>query len=48
MEQLALATYMLIFRFSIEKLTHYLSNDPFLLMLCEYLKKTRLERVHRR
>jgi hypothetical protein len=48
MEHMALSTYMLIFRFSIEKLTHYLSHDPFLMLVCEYLKKTRMERVHKR
>jgi hypothetical protein len=39
-KSLALETYKLIFRFSIEKLTNFLTQDPFLLILQQYLLAT--------
>jgi len=41
-----LETYKLIFRFSIEKLLNYLSNDSFLVVLLSYIKDSHLERFH--
>ena len=40
--------YKLIFRFSIQKLIKFLSNESFLLILLQYLKTTQMERVHTR
>lgn len=39
-KQLALDTYKLIFRFSIEKLTNFLEDDSFILLLLQYVKET--------
>ena len=43
-----LMIYKLIFRFSIEKLTNYLKNDMFLIILLQYLKDTNFCRIHER
>jgi len=43
-----LETYKLIFRFSIEKLLHYLSNDSFLVILLSYIQDSQLQRFHQR
>jgi hypothetical protein len=45
-KQKALDTYKLIFRFSIEKLTKFLEDDSFILILMQYIKETQLQRVH--
>ena len=43
-----LETYKLIFRFSIEKLTKFLAEDSFLLILLQYLKESKMQRIHQR
>lgn len=43
-----LETYKLIFRFSIEKLTNFLIQDSFLLLLLQYLKESQMQRIHER
>jgi hypothetical protein len=43
-----LMIYKLIFRFSIEKLTNYLKNNMFLIILLQYLKDTNFSRIHKR
>jgi hypothetical protein len=40
--------YKLIFRFSIEKLTDYLKNDMFIIILFQYIQSTKLRRIHER
>ena len=45
---MALETYKLIFRFSIEKLTNFLSKDTFLVLLQQYLMATQMRRIHQR
>ena len=47
-KSLALETYKLIFRFSIEKLTKFLDDDSFILLFLQYIKETQLKRVHQR
>ena len=39
-KSLALETYKLIFRFSIEKLTRYLEDDSFIMIFLQYLLET--------
>lgn len=39
-KSLALETYKLIFRFSIEKLTKFLDDDSFILLFLQYIKET--------
>mgnify|MGYP000891429231 CR=1 FL=1 len=43
-----LMIYKLIFRFSIEKLTNYLKNDMFIVILLQYIKNTSFGRIHAR
>ena len=40
--------YKLIFRFSIDKLSNYLKDDSFLIIIMQYLKDTQLQRFHQR
>ena len=43
-----LQLYKLIFRFSIEKLIHYIKDHSYLLILVQYLKLTNFQRMHSR
>jgi hypothetical protein len=43
-----LQIYLLIFRFSIEKLSDYLKNDMFIMVLYQYIQSTQLRRIHER
>ena len=45
---LALDTYKLIFRFSIEKLTQDLEDDSFVTMFLQYLFETQSRRINER
>jgi hypothetical protein len=40
--------YKLIYRFSIERLITYLSEDSFLITLLSYLQETQLKRLYQR
>lgn len=44
----ALDIYKLIFRFSIEKLTNFLVQESFLMILYQYTKETQMKRIHQR
>ena len=45
-KSLALETYKLIFRFSIEKLTNFLEDESFILLFLQYIKESQLKRIH--
>ena len=47
-KSLALETYKLIFRFSIEKLTKFLEDESFILLFLQYIKESQLKRIHQR
>ena len=40
--------YTLIFRFSIIKLSEYISKETFITLLMQYLKDTSMQRIHSR
>ena len=43
-----LDNYKLIFRFSISKLSEYLCKETFLIIVMQYLRETKLQRIHQR
>lgn len=43
-----LQTYKLIYRFSIEKLLISLKDDSYLVILMQYIRETKLRRIHQR
>jgi hypothetical protein len=45
-KMLAVEMYKLIFRFSIEKLTKFLAQDSFMVILMQYLADTKMELIH--
>ena len=43
-----LQLYMLIFRFSVEKLKVFIKQDSYMIMLCQYIKNSQFKRMHSR
>lgn len=47
-KMMVLETYKLIFRFSIGKLIEYLKDESFVMILLQYIRDTKMQRVHKR